>query len=163
MGLSQLATFGILTAAAVAAVSPIGSHVTHEKRDIGSQSRWVKRDRISARDVLPMRIGLTQRNLDRGAELLRDVSDPDSQNYGKHWTKQQVAEMFAPSKESVDIVKRWLGSSGITADRILHSRDSGWLTFNASVEEAENLLQTEYYTYDHSIESRSAIGCDEWV
>ncbi|RFU77605.1 protease s8 tripeptidyl peptidase [Trichoderma arundinaceum] len=161
MGLSQLATYGILTAAAVAALSPT-RQVIHERRDVDSQNRWVKRDRISARDVLPMRIGLTQRNLERGAELLKDVSDPTSSNYGKHWTKQQVAEMFEPSKETIETVKRWLGSSGITTDRIQHSRGSGWLAFNASVAEAENLLQTEYYSYDHSIESRSAIGCDEY-
>jgi hypothetical protein len=45
----------------------------------------------------------------------------------------------------------------------MHSRGNGWLTFNASAAEAEKLLQTEYYTYDHSIESRSAVGCDEYV
>jgi tripeptidyl-peptidase-1 len=161
MGISQLATYGILTAAAVAAISPANRHVTHERRDVGSQNSWVKRDRISARDVLPMRIGLAQRNLERGDELLRAVSDPNSANYGKHWTRQQVAEMFEPSKETVDTVKRWLDNTGITADRIQVSRGNGWLTFNASVAEAENLLQTEYYSYDHSIESRSAIGCDE--
>lgn len=163
MGLSQLVTYGILTAAAGTAVQTTNGYATHERRDIGKRDTWVKRDRISARDVLPMRIGLTQRNLERGAELLRDVSDPSSVNYGKHWTRQQVAEMFEPSKETVDTVKRWLDSTGITADRIQHSRGNGWLTFNASAAEAEQLLQTEYYTYDHSIESRSAVGCDEYV
>ncbi|EHK44450.1 uncharacterized protein TrAtP1_008994 [Trichoderma atroviride] len=162
MGLSQLAAYGILTAAAAYAVQTTNGYATHERRDIDKRDSWVKRDRISARDVLPMRIGLTQRNLERGAELLRDVSDPSSANYGKHWTRQQVAEMFEPSKETLDTVKRWLDSTGITADRIQHSRGNGWLTFNASAAEAEKLLQTEYYTYDHSIESRTAVGCDEY-
>lgn len=84
MGLSQLVTYGILAAAAVTAVQLTNDYATHERRDIGRRSIWVKRDGISARHVLPMRIGLTQRNLDRGAELLRDVSDPNSANYGKH-------------------------------------------------------------------------------
>lgn len=163
MGLSQLATYGILTAAAVAAVQPTNGYATHERRDIGKRDTWVKRNRVSARDVLPMRIGLTQRNLEHGAELLRDVSDPNSANYGKHWTREQVAKMFEPSKETVATVKKWLDSTGITADRIQHSRGNGWLTFNASAAEAEKLFQTEYYTYDHSIESRSAVGCDEYV
>lgn len=71
--------------------------------------------------------------------------------------------MFEPSKEAMDTVKKWLNSTRITVDRIQHSRGKRWLTFNASAAEAEMLLQTEYYTYDHSIESRSAVGCDEYV
>ncbi|KAL7920771.1 hypothetical protein ACQKWADRAFT_297275 [Trichoderma austrokoningii] len=77
MGLSQLATYRILIAAAV---QPPNSYFMHERRDIGKRDIWVKRDRISAKDILSMRIGLTRRNLDRGPELLRDVSDPDSAN-----------------------------------------------------------------------------------
>lgn len=38
--------------------------------------------------------------------VLRDVSDLNSANYGEHWTRQQVAEMFEPSEETVDMVKR---------------------------------------------------------
>lgn len=46
-------------------------HVLHEKR---SDSRhWVKRDRVHEDVKLPMRIGLTQSNLDRGDELLMEV------------------------------------------------------------------------------------------
>ena len=48
------------------------SHVVHEKRDI-THPRWVKRSGIYGRANLPMRIGLTQSNLDRGFEYMMDV------------------------------------------------------------------------------------------
>jgi len=48
------------------------SHVVHEKRE-APQSKWVKREKISSSYVLPMRIGLKQRNLDKGHDFLMDV------------------------------------------------------------------------------------------
>ncbi|KAK5992133.1 Aorsin [Cladobotryum mycophilum] len=161
MGLSQFIVYGALAASVVAA-SPFTNHVTHEKRDAATQGHWIKRDRLSPKDVLPMRIGLTQRNLHRGHDLLMDVSDPSSKNYGKYWTRDQVAEMFSPSKDTVDAVKDWLSSSGISGDRVRHSAGNGWVTFDATAEEAEDLLQTRYFSYEHEIEGRSAVGADEY-
>ncbi len=40
-------------------------HVLHEKREMPS-SDWVKASRIESTAILPMRIGLTQNNLDNG-------------------------------------------------------------------------------------------------
>ena len=67
----------------------------------------------------------------------------------KHWTAKQVAEMFAPSQESYDAVTVWLKSSGIAPERIQKSQSMGWVTFEATVDEAENLLKTEYHLHRH--------------
>ena len=48
------------------------SHAIHEKREV-THPRWMKRDRIHPSVKLPMRIGLSQSNLDRGMEYLMDV------------------------------------------------------------------------------------------
>lgn len=47
-------------------------HILHEKRTT-TPSDWIKGSRIEADAVLPMKIGLTQNNLDRGEELLREM------------------------------------------------------------------------------------------
>ena len=49
------------------------SHSLHERQheDIGTQ--WQKRERIPADSLLPMRIGLKQRNLRDGHERLMDM------------------------------------------------------------------------------------------
>ncbi|KOS16763.1 Tripeptidyl-peptidase sed1 [Escovopsis weberi] len=159
MGLSQYLTYGVLTAAAVLA-SPCNNHVVHEKRDINTH--WVKRDRLAANDVLPMRIGLAQRNLDKGHDLLMEISDPKSSKYGQHLTPKEVFEMFSPSKRTVDAVSDWLLKSGIPKRSIQPSTDRGWIHFNATTQQAEHLFQTRYHTYEHGVERRSTVGCDEY-
>ena len=48
------------------------SHVLHEKREL-THPRWVKRSEIPSSAKLPMRIGLTQSNLDKGMDYIMDV------------------------------------------------------------------------------------------
>ena len=71
MHLPTLSVLGVLAACSYAAPYP-ASHTLHEKRHTSS-SPWVKRDRIPADALLPMRIGLTQRNLEKGYDFLMDV------------------------------------------------------------------------------------------
>jgi len=48
------------------------THAVHEKRH-SHPRQWVKRDRLHSKAVLPMRIGLTQGNLDRAHDLLMNM------------------------------------------------------------------------------------------
>jgi tripeptidyl-peptidase-1 len=110
--------------------------------------------------VLPVRIGLAQNNLDKGHSYLMDVSDPRSANYGKFWPAEKVHDTFAPSKEAVEDVKKWLDSFGIAEQRVVHSENKGWLAFDAPSHEVERLLGTEYYEYHHK-DGEVRIGNDE--
>lgn len=75
---------------ACASAAPAPTHVVHEKRETQLE-KWSRRDlKLSRQAVIPMSIGLTQRNLDKGYEFLMDVSHPESSNYGKHWTAEKV-------------------------------------------------------------------------
>lgn len=59
-------------AVTASAISTPNNHVLHEKRD-APLKHWTKRSTVDARAVLPMRIGLTQSNLDNGVgERLMD-------------------------------------------------------------------------------------------
>ena len=64
-----------------AAPSP-GKHLVHEKRD-GEPHQWERRHRAIANQVLPIRIGLRQRNLENAERYIHDVADPSSPNFGK--------------------------------------------------------------------------------
>ena len=100
MKLSVLAIIGGFAAYASAAPAPV-PYVLHEKRAIDS-GKWSRRDIQLNRDaVIPMSIGLKQRNLDNGYDFLMDVSHPKSPNYGKHWSMEKVFGVsFAPRNES---------------------------------------------------------------
>jgi tripeptidyl-peptidase-1 len=71
MRFSTLLLGALGVCAAQAAVIPT-THVVHEKRHAPPR-KWVKRDRVSSEAILPMRIGLKQRNLEQGHSLLMDV------------------------------------------------------------------------------------------
>ena len=89
MKLSVLATVG-LVAYALAAPAP-APYVVHEKRERGLDQWTTRRDLKLNRDALiPLSIGLHQRNLDSGYSYLMDVSHPESSNFGKHWSFDKV-------------------------------------------------------------------------
>ncbi|KAK4998251.1 hypothetical protein LTR28_013729, partial [Elasticomyces elasticus] len=81
---------------------------------------------------MPMRIALTQRNIDKGYGFLEEVSHPDSPKYGQHWTAKQVANMFRASDVTTKAVKTWLAESGISSDRVSLSQGLNWLNFDAT-------------------------------
>jgi tripeptidyl-peptidase-1 len=151
----------LLSAAAGSLAAPTRSNsVLHEKRD--ASSAWQKRSRVHGDVKLPMRIGLTQSNLDNGHDLLMDVSHPESANFGKHLSVQEVNDLFAPSEDAVNIVRAWLESAGIHASRVSQSVNKQWLQFDAKTSEAEELLNTKYHLYDHDVIDSAGIACDEY-
>ncbi|EHK50837.1 hypothetical protein TRIATDRAFT_145909 [Trichoderma atroviride IMI 206040] len=148
-----------LLAGALAA--PTGSQVIHEKRDTSSP-RWIKREALNPSTKVPVRIALKQNNLDKGMDYLLDVSHPDSANYGKHYSSDQVVELFAPSEDSISAVKAWLVKGGVPASSITSSKSKGWLDFVTTSGQLESLLKTSYSTYAH-VEARDVhVGTDEY-
>jgi tripeptidyl-peptidase-1 len=75
------------------------------------------------------------------SKLTASRSDPDSENYGNHWTPQQVHDMFSPEEETVATIKEWLTGFGIHNGRIVHSENKGWIAVDVTVEEAEALVR----------------------
>lgn len=138
----------VLSAGAVFAEPLLSRSVVHERRTVLPQD-WAAVGAPAPGAALRMRLGLAQRNMDRLDEYLLDVSHPESENYGKHWTPTQVAKAFAPSDETVDVVRSWLGSAGIDPARVRATAGNVWLELNATVAEAESLLATTYNVYGH--------------
>ncbi|PMD54431.1 tripeptidyl peptidase-like protein [Hyaloscypha bicolor E] len=158
------AVFQILAALAVAVtaspLSTITRHVVHERRS-EPPPRWSRHTRLHPAATIPFRIGLAQQNLHRAEEFVNEVAHPDSPDYGKHWSKEKVADMFAPTTEAVSAVMEWLHASGIDPSRIKMSNSRNWLNFNATVAEAERLLRTEYHLYKHEM-GHNHIACESY-
>ncbi|KAJ6031227.1 subtilisin-like protein [Penicillium herquei] len=146
-----------LTGAAPATIK----HVLHEKRDKQAYD-WVKGNRVESDAVLPVRIGLSQNNLEKGYDYLMEVSHPDSPRYGKYWSSDEVHDMFAPSEEAVESIRQWLEASGIHSSRVVHSDNKGWIAFDAYTHEAERLFLAEFYEHKHVATSSMKIGYDNY-
>ena len=72
MHIILLAVVSFFAAASLAAPAHSSPHALHERRSELPEA-WTKRSRAGKDVVLPVRIGLTQRNLDRGYDLLMEV------------------------------------------------------------------------------------------
>lgn len=137
------------------------AHVTHEKRD-GLPPGWAQSHKLSSDAVLPMRVALSQSNLEKLEDYLMDVASPESANWGKHWAPEKIAATFAPTTETVEAVREWLISAGIAGERVKHSGGQGWLHFNATVAEAEKLLHTDYHMYEHEESGTKQVACKSY-
>lgn len=156
----QFSTLLTLFCALCVSAAPAVHKVAHEKRDI-LPSSWSKTGRVHGDVTLPVRIGLTQSNLDQGHELLSHVSSPDSPRYGKYYTAEEVADIFAPASHAVDAVRNWLSSAGMNLERVSQSTNKQWLQFDATAKEVEALLQTEYHYYEHAATGQPNIACEK--
>lgn len=72
MHLTSFLLISVLATASVSAPATSSRHVLHEKRTLPLRA-WEKRGRVKPSQILPVRIGLTQRNLELGPGLLDDV------------------------------------------------------------------------------------------
>ncbi|KAI9689385.1 MAG: hypothetical protein M1822_010036 [Bathelium mastoideum] len=158
---SILVAVATLFSAVTVAAPSNTKHVLHEKRD-GNPHHWGKRSRALSDDVLPIRIGLRQRNLENAEEYIKEVADPKSPNFGKHWSAEKVANTFAPTQQTKDGVTDWLVSSGIDRSRISFSTGQNWVQFDGTVEEAEHLFDTQYWYYQHKHSGGYRIACDSY-
>lgn len=136
-------------------------HVVHEEKPVARRN-WFKTTRLQRSTVLPVRIGLAQRNLDRAEAFIYDVAHPDSDSYGKHWSPEKVVEMFSPAQESINLVMEWLESEGIQPGRAKLSSANSWISLNATVAEVERLLKTQYHVYRHDTAGHHHVACDKY-
>jgi len=134
------------------------SHVLHEERVGNIHSSWLRRERLGPDTIVPVRIGLKQSNLEAGSDRLMAISHPSSKDYGKHLSAEEVDAMFAPSDAAVSAVRDWLITSGIDDRVIAHSDNKGWLVADISVDQAQQLLQTAFYEYEHSRSGLLRVG-----
>jgi len=139
-------------------------HVVHERRSVIPQT-WTLAHRAPPSRIVPLRIGLKQANIDKLYGELMEVSHPDSPNFGKHWSPQQVADFFRPSKETTNAVTAWLTTAGFDLARLRIANGGHWIEVDSTISQAEEvsarhcrithlnssiqLLQTEYHVYKH--------------
>lgn len=126
----------------------------------GNDVEWVRKERAAPDTLVPLSIALQQQNLHLGPELLYEVANPDSPKYGQHWTAQKVADVFAPSQEALESVVSWLETTGISSYSISTSRS--WIRANVTVEQAERLLDSKHYVYEHLRQCEVHLDCERY-
>lgn len=138
---------------AILGIASSASLVVHERRDDGLEV-LSRGSRLAPSTPITISIAVRQRNLENAQDYLSSISHPESAQYGRSWSVEQVVETFAPSEESFDAITAWLGEGGIRGA----GEKDGWLRFDSTVAHVEAVLHTEYYVYGDDC----WIGCDEY-
>lgn len=160
MRFSHTFSAAILLELALGAVTP-PSLVLHEKRD-HVPAEWIKRSAAPRDLVAPIRIAISQRNAALGHDMLMDIADPDSANFGKLWTAQEIHDFFSPTHEAVSKVKTWLTSSGIDDSRLKVHGSRGHVNFHSTIEEMEKLFGAKYNLFENADTGDLTISCDQY-
>ncbi|KAL0950239.1 hypothetical protein HGRIS_010224 [Hohenbuehelia grisea] len=138
-------------AAPFAFATPASSCGEHKlKERIVPPRGWTLHGPAPADHIIRLRIGLPQPNFPELERHLYAVSDPDSERYGQHFSKEEVDALVAPHPESVSRVDSWLASHGFNAEDIERSSAGDWATVRVPVRVAEKMLNTKYSVWKHA-------------
>ncbi|KAL0931331.1 alkaline serine protease [Colletotrichum truncatum] len=96
---------------------------------------------------LDFALTIPEEQLQAATQALQDISNPASINFGHAWTGDQVAELLAPPKDSIQKVAQWLNESNVHHSDIRVSSDRGHLYVKTTLGQAEELLEAQYHKY----------------
>ncbi|XP_070698766.1 tripeptidyl-peptidase 1 [Pempheris klunzingeri] len=152
--MDSLLTFSILLLFS----SLVWSGYLEYDQDVLIPQDWTRVGRVDPAEELELTFALKQQNIDLLEERLRLVSDPDSAQYGKYLTLEEVSSLVRPSGRTQKVVQQWLQSHGIT--NCLTVRTWDFLQCAMTAEVAETLLPgSKFHRYvrdGHSIVRSSA-------
>ncbi|KAI9755282.1 MAG: Phospholipase D1 [Chaenotheca gracillima] len=126
----------------------------------GVPESWSKVRAPEPEHRLPLRIAIKSDNLPFFEKTLLDLSTPDHPTYGKFLERHEMKALLRPTNRASKSVLNWLDASGIPAEDI--EDDGEWVNFNASVSQAEKMLDTKFYWYQNSINQAERIRTLEY-
>jgi tripeptidyl-peptidase-1 len=78
----------------------------------------------------------------------RAVSTPGDAQYGKHLTRQAMSNLVSPKPATVNKIKAWLATAGVT--KVELSSGGDFLHVEATVAQMAELLKAQFHVYRHT-------------
>lgn len=123
----------------------VGSHVFRESIPLlPSRNDLRKRNRVRHDYIHEVIFVVRQRNMDGLTNILHDISNPASANFGQHLSREEVAHLTT-NPLSRDIIISFLKSNGATI--VSETRYGEYITANAPIEVWERLFKTEFFSF----------------
>ncbi|KAE8154001.1 subtilisin-like protein [Aspergillus avenaceus] len=88
---------------------------------------------------------------ERAAQLEQkviDISTPGHPSYGIHMKRDEVRDFLRPSELALHKVLYWLEAAQVPAQLIEIHAD--WITFTVPVDQAQEMLKTRFYNFEHT-------------
>jgi subtilase family serine protease len=128
-----------------ASARPLDTHVFKESiMLLSSRSDLIHKVPIPDSYVHDLIFTVQQKNMDELKRVLHDVSEPDSPNYGRHWSGEQVRAL-TENLEGRDAIVSYLNANG--ANVISESLGGEFVTANATLSVWKKMLNTEFYMF----------------
>lgn len=106
----------------------------------------IQRDRAPGDMMHDCIFDIKANNLEKLREATHKVAFPNSPDFGKHWTREQVSTLTA-NPQATERVINFLGQHS-QAKVIKRSRDGDKITVRAPVSTWERMFSTEFYVFD---------------
>ena len=116
---------------------------------LSSRTDLVKKERVSHDHIHEVIFAIKQMNVNNLIEILHDVSDPDSPNYGKHRSRDEI-EAIASNPASRNYLLQFLQNFGATI--VSESLFGEYVTAKAPVSLWEKFFKTEFYIFHQTSE-----------
>ncbi|KAI9860422.1 MAG: vesicle formation at the endoplasmic reticulum [Trichoglossum hirsutum] len=110
---------------------------------------WRQVNTPSPSTQIQLRIALRQQKVQQFEQTVLDVSTPGHPRYGQHLTSGEVKTLLRPTDTTISSVLGWLYDEGVPNSSI--KSDGDWITFNVTVEHANRILNTDFFTYRNSV------------
>ncbi|GAA1977954.1 cell wall-binding repeat-containing protein [Catenulispora subtropica] len=147
-----LATGAIAMVAAATQAMPAQAddtqHSKHNDKTLNNaHPAWATADKdrgaVPASQTITTRVFLTGQDDAGLAALAKDVNDPNSPNYGKFLTPEQVKQQFGATPAQVAAVQQWLKDSGLTVT----SASTNWIDAKGPAEAVQRAFGTQLKNY----------------
>lgn len=132
------------------------------KERVHAPRDWVRRSAVADATPATFRIGLKRRGIAELEAKLQHLSDPDSPQYAKWYSKDQLHALVSPSPESRAAVADWLESNGVAEDVSRRSDMGDYLTVRTTYGQARDvLLGSQFHTYQHRTTGEVVVRTEE--
>ncbi|KAF9118448.1 hypothetical protein BGX30_004561 [Mortierella sp. GBA39] len=115
-------------------------------------NNWEELQLAPSDELLHLRIGLKQQNVNAFHQKVYDISTPGRPSYGIHMSQAEIDDMLRPADDSSRLVLEWLRSHGVQG-----MLDNHWVKAKVTVSQANKLLQTQYRTYRNTVSGNQVI------
>ncbi|KAJ5153294.1 polynucleotide 3'-phosphatase [Penicillium canariense] len=120
---------------------------------------WSKRNKPPSSTLMQFRLELGVPNIISLEKEVMDLSTPGHPKYGQHMKREQVEDLLRPFPTVSEQVFTWLYSHVFNDSIKLYGN---WISFTASISQAEQLLNTQFFYYHHDASQTTLIRTLEY-
>jgi tripeptidyl-peptidase-1 len=113
-------------------------------------SGWTAQGAAPRGHLLELVFAVKQTNTERLEAALMNAADPDSAQYGKWLSNEQVHELVAPAPSSRETVRAFLRGHGVT-DFADATPNGDFIAATVTAAQAESLLGAKYEAFRHGV------------